>query len=134
MHDCIPNGYRPPIGPTGPTGPSGAPGATGPTGPVFSPSSVKSVTSGTYQVLSTDFYIGCNGTGITVTLPLGSLVNHGQMFVIKDESGLATSSPAYRFTVLGSGSNTIDGGSRAQILTGYSAITVLWTGILWSII
>jgi len=86
------------------------------------------------QVQLTDYYIGCNGTGITVTLPLGSTVPTGKIYVIKDESGLATSSPSYRFTLLVSGSNTIDGGPSAQIITGYSAITVLWTGSLWSII
>jgi len=98
------------------------------------PVPVQSVTSGTYNVQVTDYYIGCNGTGITVTLPLGSTVPTGKVYVIKDESGLATSSPAYRFTLLGSGSDTIDGGPSAQILTGYSAITVLWTGSLWSVI
>lgn len=96
---------------------------------------VQLVTSGTnYPVQLTDYYIGCNGTGITVTLPIGSTVPTGKVYVIKDESGLATSSPAYRFTLLGSGSDTIDGGPSAQILTGYSAITVLWTGNLWSVI
>lgn len=48
----------------------------------------------------TDYYIGCNGTGITVTLPLGATVPIGKVYVIKDESGLATSNPAYRFTLL----------------------------------
>ena len=107
-------------------------GASAPTVPTLV--SVQPVTSGNYPVQLTDYYIGCNGTGITVTLPLGLTVPIGKVYVIKDESGLATSSPAYRFTLLVSGSNTIDGGPRATIITSYSAITVLWTGSLWSII
>jgi hypothetical protein len=67
--------------------------------PVFPPSSVKSVVSGAYQIIPTDFYIGCNGTGITITLPLGSSVNPGQVFVVKDESGQAANAASYRVTV-----------------------------------
>jgi hypothetical protein len=107
-------------------------GSLAPTAPTLVP--VQEVTSGNYNVQLTDYYIGCNGTGINVTLPLGSTVPTGKIYIVKDESGLATSSPSYRFTLLVSGSNTIDGGPSAQIITGYSAITVLWTGSLWSII
>ena len=97
------------------------------------PGAVRKI-SASYAMSPTDFYIGCNGTGITVTLPAASSVTPGQIYIIKDESGLATSSPSYRFTLLVSGSDTIDGGPSATIVTGYSAITVLWTGSLWSII
>lgn len=105
-------------------------GASVPTVPTLVP--VQEVTSGNYYIRLTDYYIGCNGTGITVTLPLGSTVPTGKVYVIKDEHGTGNSS--YRITVTTSGSNTIDGGPSAQILTGYSAITVLWTGSLWSVI
>jgi hypothetical protein len=107
-------------------------GASAPTVPTLV--AVQEVTSGNYNVQLTDYYIGCNGTGITVTLPLGSTVPTGKVYVIKDESGLINGNSSYRINVATSGSNTIDGGPNARILTGYSAITVLWTGSLWSII
>lgn len=99
--------------------------------PVFSPSSVKSVTSGTYQVLSTDFYIGCNGSGITITMPLGSVVNPGQMFVIKDESGNAL---VNNITINPTSPNLIDTNSAVKLYTNYMSLTLLWSGSLWSII
>jgi hypothetical protein len=97
-------------------------------------SSVRSVTSGTYQIQPTDFYIGCNGTGITVTLPLGSSVNPGQTYVIKDESGLISGNSSYRFTIATLDSNTIDGSSSLTIVNSWTSVTVLWTGTKWSII
>ena len=97
--------------------------------PIVPPSSVKSVTSGTYQIVPSDFYIGCNGVGITVTLPLGSSVNPGQSFVIKDESGNARVN-----TIQVTGSNTIDGSSSVTLNQNYISLTFLWTGALWSIV
>jgi hypothetical protein len=95
---------------------------------------VKSVTSGNYNIQLTDYYIGCNGTGITVTLPLGSTVPTGKVYFIKDESGLISGNSSYRITLNVSDANTIDGQSTLTIVTSYTAITVLWTGSFWSII
>ena len=99
--------------------------------PVLPPSSVRTVTSGTYQILSTDFYIGCNGTGITITMPLGSVVNPGQMFVIKDESGNAL---ANNVTINPTSPNLIDGNTNVKLYTNYMSLTLLWTGSRWSIV
>lgn len=96
--------------------------------PVFIPSPVKLISSN-YSVQNTDFYIGCNGVGITVTLPIGSSVNPGQSFVIKDESGNARVN-----TIQVTGSNTIDGSSSVTLNQNYISLTFLWTGALWSIV
>lgn len=87
-----------------------------------------------YSAQVTDYYIGVNGTGITVTLPLGSSTYIGKTFVIKDESGLVTPNSAYRFNIATSGSNTIDGSSSLTVTVSYTAVTVIWTGSFWSII
>ena len=87
-----------------------------------------------YSAQVTDYYIGVNGTNVTVTLPLGSTTYAGKTYVIKDESGLVTPNSSYRFTVATSGSNTIDGSSSVTVTTSYTALTFLWTGSFWSII
>jgi len=87
-----------------------------------------------YTALVTDYYIGVNGTGITVTLPLGSTTYLGKTYVVKDESGLATVNSAYKFTIQTSGSDRADGSTSLAVTTGYTALTFLWTGSFWSII
>lgn len=87
-----------------------------------------------YSAQVTDYYIGVNGTNVTVTLPTGNTTYVGKTYVIKDESGLVTPNSAYRFTVATSGSNTIDGSSSVTVTVSYTALTVLWTGSFWSII
>lgn len=87
-----------------------------------------------YAAQPYDYYIGVNGTGVTVTLPLGSSVVQGKTYVIKDESGLVTSNTAYRVTVATTGPNTIDGSASVTITQSYTALTFFWTGTFWSII
>jgi len=87
-----------------------------------------------YAVTPTDYYIGVNGTGITVTLPLGSRLLTGKTYVVKDESGLVTPNSSYRFTVASTSPNLIDGSSSVTITTSYTSLTFLWTGAFWSII
>jgi hypothetical protein len=104
-------------------------GASAPTVPTLVP--VQLVTSGNYNVQLTDYYIGCNGAGITVTLPLGSTVPTGKIYVIKDESGLATTR---HITVAATSPNLIDGSATAILSINYISVTFLWTGSRWSII
>ena len=87
-----------------------------------------------YSAQVTDYYIGVNGTGVAVTLPPGSSTYAGKTYVVKDESGLITPNSSYRFDVVASGPNTIDGSSSVTITTSYTALTFLWTGSFWSII
>jgi Tfp pilus assembly protein PilX len=90
--------------------------------------------SSNYTAQPSDYYIGVNGTNVTVTLPLGSSVVAGKTYVIKDESGLITSNTAYRVTIAASGPNRIDGSASITVTQSFTALTVFWTGSFWSII
>jgi len=77
------------------------------------------VTTSTYTVTSTDFYIGVNYAGpVTITLPASA--NSGRMLIIKDEDGDAETNP---ITVLGTVDNDA-GGFIIQINNG--AIQLLY--------
>jgi hypothetical protein len=80
-----------------------------------------------YTALATDYYIGVNGAGVTVTLPLGSTTYPGKTYVVKGESGNT-------FNVQTSGPDRIDGSATVTATTGYTALTFLWAGSLWSVI
>jgi hypothetical protein len=90
--------------------------------------------SSNYTAQPYDYYIGVNGTNVTITLPLGTSVVQGKTYVIKDESGLITSNTAYRLTIATSGSNLIDGSASITVTQSFTALTVFWTGSFWSII
>jgi Tfp pilus assembly protein PilX len=90
--------------------------------------------SSNYTALASDYYIGVNGTNVTVTLPLGSSVVAGKTYVIKDESGLISGNTAYRVTIAASGPNLIDGSASITVTQSFTALTVFWTGSFWSII
>jgi hypothetical protein len=92
---------------------------------------VHPVTSGSYSVLISDYYIGCNGTGITIVLPLGSTIFTGKQYVIKDESGNALIN---NVTINATSPNLIDGNSTVKLYTNYMSLTLLWTGSRWSIV
>ena len=94
---------------------------------------VKKVTS-SYSVQLGDYYIGVNGTGVVITLPLGSSVTTGKTYVIKDESGLVTPNSVYRFTIQGSGSDLIDASTSITVTVSFISLTFLWNGTSWSII
>jgi hypothetical protein len=87
-----------------------------------------------YTVSLTYYYIGVNGTGVTVTLPFGSSVPSGKTYVIKDESGQVTPNSAYRFTIKGSGSDLIDASTSITVTVSFISLTFLWNGTSWSII
>ena len=90
--------------------------------------------SSNYSALATDYYIGVNGTNVTVTLPLGTSVVQGKTYIIKDESGLISGNAAYRVTIATSGGNLIDGSTSITVTQSYTALTVMWVGTFWSII
>jgi len=87
-----------------------------------------------YTALVTDYYIGVNGMNVTITLPPGTSVVNGKTYVIKDESGQITSNTAYSVTIATSGGNLIDGQTSITMTQSYTALTVFWTGLFWSII
>lgn len=84
------------------------------------------------NILTTDYYIGCNSTSgpITLTLPLVASVPSGQEFVIKDESGQAG---VNNITVDGNGSQ-IDGQSTFVLSASREGIKCISRGTFWSII
>ena len=86
--------------------------------------------SSNYTALATDYYIGVNGTNVTVTLPLGSSVVQGKTYIIKDESGMAGTK---HIVVAPTSPNLIDGQSSLTISVGYLSVTLIWTGTIWSI-
>ena len=89
--------------------------------------------SSNYSALATDYYIGVNGTNVTVTLPLGTSVVQGKTYIIKDESGLISTNGLYQVTVTRSGSNLIDGQTSFIVALNYGAVNVMWTGSQWRI-
>jgi hypothetical protein len=89
--------------------------------------------SSDYAAQPYDYYIGVNGTNVTVTLPLGTSVVQGKTYVVKDESGLINVSALYSITVETSGSDLVDGHTAFIIALNYGAVGVLWTGSFWSI-
>jgi hypothetical protein len=98
--------------------------------PVFAPVAAKIVTSN-YAIQVTDFYVGCNASGITITLPLSSSLTPGQMYIVKDVSGTALTNNVIVNTP---DSKTIDTNSSVNLSSNYMALTFLWNGISWSIV
>jgi hypothetical protein len=103
----------------------GAPTGFGP------PGAVQSGLVANYQVQGTDFYIGVNGPGVTVTLPPSSQIYPGKSFYIKDESGLAGT---VNSITLSGGGPTIDKSATITLQANFISLQVLWTGTFWSII
>jgi hypothetical protein len=65
-------------------------------------------TSGNYTITSTDYYIGINTVGgsLTVTLPSAASVGAGKTYIIKDIGGAVDTNVGF---VAAAGSDTIDG-------------------------
>jgi hypothetical protein len=100
--------------------------------PWYTAMPVVQVTS-SYSAQVTDYYIGVNGTGVTVTLPLGSSTYVGKTYVVKDESGKISVNALFRVTVATSGPDLVDGQQGLIIALDYGAVNILWTGSNWSI-
>jgi len=101
--------------------------------PWYGVNPIQTNVSSNYAAQPYDYYIGVNGTNVTVTLPLGTSVVQGKTYVVKDESGLINASALYRVTVATSGADLVDGQTAFIIALNYGAVGVLWTGTKWSI-
>ena len=99
--------------------------------PMSSPGNVVMGQTSSYGAQVTDYYIGVNGVGVTVTLPIGASLNPGKTYFIKDESGVAL---VNNITVASTVPNLIDGSASVLINRNYMALQVIWTGTFWSII
>ncbi len=88
--------------------------------------------SNSYTASMYDYYIGVSGN-VTVTMPIGSTLQNGKLFFIKDESGRA-SIPGYRPTIQMSGGDLLDGNSTVILALNYACLQIIWTGTRWSIV
>lgn len=92
------------------------------------------VDSSTYQIVSTDSFIGVQYTGtgpVTLTLPDSANVVPGYLVTIKDEAG---KSKINNITVQRSGSDVIDGHTDFTIASNNAGVQVRWTGFQWSLV
>jgi len=72
------------------------------------------------NILNTDFYIGCNQIA-EITLLLPTNPRDGQMFIVKDESGSASSLNI----IIDANGGTIDGESSFTINVDYGAVNIM---------
>jgi hypothetical protein len=88
-----------------------------------------------YVASTSDYYIGFTNGG-TVTLPLGTSLPAGKIFIIKDESGKAGSNQAFGVNIQMSGSDLLDGQSLTNVRLNYASLQIIWTGATnrWSFI
>jgi hypothetical protein len=87
--------------------------------------STVSVTSATYTVQLTDYYIGVNHPGaVTITLP--GNVETGTCYVVKDELGQASNGTNRYIAVVPSGSDTIDGQDKITIAYNFGSLTLIY--------
>jgi len=89
--------------------------------------------SSNYTVQSSDYIIGANVSGgsLTITLPPVSSTTSGRTIIIKDETGYSSTNPIY---INCAGSDTIDGDNSITIETDHFAIAIYCTSTGWHII
>lgn len=89
--------------------------------------------SSNYTVQSSDYIIGVNTSGgsLTITLPSVASTTSGRTLIIKDEAGFASTNAIY---VSGSGSDTIDGDNSISVDSDHIAIAIYCTSTGWHII
>lgn len=87
--------------------------------------------SSSANVLNSDYYIGCTNLSsqITITLPNLALVDNGQIFVVKDEEGMAGT---YPISVYGNGAS-IDGESTYILNAPMESLEVIARETYWCI-
>ena len=80
-----------------------------------------------YTASLTDYYIGVDSTGGTISLrlPDASTMFSGQTYVVKDEGGAANTNA---ITILASGSQTIDGQNQVLLQSPYAALSLYCNG------
>jgi hypothetical protein len=81
------------------------------------------ITNANYTALASDYYIGANTNGITITLPAGIT---GKIYIVKNQVN-------GNITLTGTGGQQIDS-SNTKTLGSSKCIVVLFNGTRWSII
>lgn len=84
-------------------------------------------TSGNYDILTTDYIIGCSVGNLLITLPAVSDIIT-QIYTVKDESGTALMS---NITINTSDTSNIDGSSSYVIMTNYGSVSFYQNGTQW---
>lgn len=84
-----------------------------------------------YTVLSTDYYLGVDTSGGTVTIRLPNAPSIGRIFVVKDKTGTSATN-AITITTVG-GAVNIDGSTSYTINTNYEAINILFNGTSYEV-
>lgn len=108
-------------------------GGGGETNLAFMDVPITTVTSSSYQVTHSDYYIGVNYAGaVTITLPRAD--RQGKKFVIKDELGEASKGTNRYITVLPSSGDLIDGRDRAILAYDYGSLTFIWKDNSWRVV
>ena len=93
---------------------------------------VVSISSSTYTVQSSDYFLAADSSSntITITLPAASS-NSGRVIKFKDAGGNADSN---NITITRAGSDTIDGNASVVLESPYSGITLVCNGSKWLIL
>jgi hypothetical protein len=81
------------------------------------------ITNVNYTALASDYYIGANSNGITITLPTGVT---GKIYIVKNQVN-------GNITLVGTGGQQIDS-SNTKTLGSNDCVIVLFNGTRWSII
>ena len=87
--------------------------------------------SANYTLLASDYCIGISSlaSSVTITLPSAATVGAGKVFIIKDQTGLASGSTYVR--IAASGSETVDGSAYYDINAAYESAFVVSNGTNW---
>lgn len=91
-------------------------------------------TANVITVTANDYYIGVDSTlaAKTVNLPAATTVGAGKQYVVKDESGTATTN---NISIVASGSDLIDGSASQSLTVNYESVTLVCDGVSkWFII
>lgn len=108
-------------------------GGGGETNLAFMDVPITTVTSSSYQITHSDYYIGVNYSG-AVTLILPRADRQGKKFVVKDELGEASRGTNRHITILPSSGDLIDGRSYAVLAYDYGSLTFIWKDNSWRVV
>lgn len=99
----------------------------------FMEMAIKSVTSSSYNVTTSDYYIGVNYAG-AVNIYLPPFAKEGKVIVIKDELGEASRGTNRFITVWPSSPDTIDSRSYAILAFDWGSLTLVYKDNMWRVI
>ena len=93
---------------------------------------VTSVTSATYTIVATDYFIAANSTSNAITITLPAAGSHsGRVLKIKDVGGNADSN---NITIDGNSSETIDGAASIILESPHAGVTLVCNGTSWFVL